>query len=125
MELPVIAERPDTIVYGPLADTQETPDVVLVRVNGLGLMTLKDAVPEACIEGKPQCHIIALAKEKNAVAASVGCALSRARTGMGPEELSCVIPGRRLEEVITALESTAGLNRNMANYAATDAQRFS
>ena len=125
MELPVVAERPDSIVYGPLADTQETPDVVLVRVNGLGLMTLKDAVPEACIEGKPQCHIIALAKEKNTVAASVGCALSRARTGMGPEELSCVIPGRRLEEVITALESTVGLNRNMANYAATDAQRFS
>ena len=125
MELPVVTERPTTIVYGPLADAQETPDVVLLRVNGLGLMTLKDAVPETYIEGKPQCHIVALAKERNAVAASVGCALSRARTGMHPEELTCVIPGNRLQEVITALESTVGLNRSMANYAAKDAQRFS
>ena len=88
-------------------------------------MTLKDAVPEIYIEGKPQCHIVALAKEGNAVAASVGCALSRARTGMRPEELTCVIPGNRLQEVITALESAVRLNRNMANYAAKDAQRFS
>ena len=125
MELPIVTERPETVVYGPLADAQQAPDVVLMRISGLGLMTLKDAVPETRIEGKPQCHIIALAKEKNAVAASVGCALSRARTAMGSEELSCVIPGSRLEEVITSLESTVALNRGMANYAATDAQRFS
>ena len=124
MALPVVTETPETVVYGPLADAQDAPDVVLLRISGLGLMTLKDAIPEMYIEGKPQCHIVALAKERNAVAASVGCALSRARTGMRPEELTCVIPGSRLDEVATALESTVGLNRSMANYAATDAQRF-
>ena len=124
MGLPVVTERPEAVVYGPLADATETPDVVLLRISGLGLMTLKDAVPEMVIEGKPQCHIVAIAKEQNAVAASVGCALSRARTGMRPEELTCVIPGGRLEEVTAALEATVGLNRSMAHYAATDAQRF-
>lgn len=124
MGLPVVAERPEAVVYGPLADATEQPDVVLLRVTGLGLMTLKDAVPEMRIEGKPQCHIVAIAKEQNGVAASVGCALSRVRTGMGPEEMTCVIPGARLEAVVSALESTLGLNRSMANYAATDAQRF-
>jgi hypothetical protein len=98
--------------------------VVLLRVNGLALMTLKDALPELRIEGKPQCHIIAIAKEQGVVAASVGCALSRARTGMRPEEMTCAIPGRRLTEVVAALESAAGLDRAMANYAATDAKRF-
>ena len=122
--LPAVADKPTAVVYGPLADVADAPDVVLMRVDGLGLMTLKDAVPEMQIEGKPQCHIVALAKEQKVVAASVGCALSRARTGMRPEELTCVIPGSRLEEVATALESTVGLNRAMANYAATDAQRF-
>jgi len=122
--LPVVADKPGAVVYGPLGESRDEPDVVLLRVSGLGLMTLKDAVPETRIEGKPQCHIVAIAKEQNAVAASVGCALSRARTGMRPEELTCVIPGRRLEEVVTALEATVGLNRAMANYAASDAQRF-
>ena len=122
--LPAVADKPTAVVYGPLADVADAPDLVLMRVDGLGLMTLKDAVPEMQIEGKPQCHIVALAKEQKAVAASVGCALSRARTGMRPEEHTCVIPGSRLEEVATALESTVGLNRAMAHYAATDAQRF-
>ena len=122
--LPVVARRPASVVYGPLADATALPDVVLLRVNGLGVMTLSDAVPEVRIEGKPQCHIVAMAKEQNAVAASVGCALSRTRTGMGPEELTCVIPGRRLTEVVEALESTVSLNRAMTSYAATDAQRF-
>ena len=124
LALPAVADKPTAVVYGPLADVVDTPDVVLLRINSLGLMTLKDAVPEMHIEGKPQCHIVALAKKQKAVAASVGCALSRARTGMRPEELTCVIPASRLEEVATALESTVGLNRAMANYAATDAQRF-
>ena len=122
--LPVVASRPETVVYGPLAEATETPDVVLLRLNGLGLMTLRDAVPDVQFEGKPQCHIVAIAKERNTVAASVGCALSRARTGMGPEEMTCVIPGARLAEVAGALEATVGLNRAMANYAATDAKRF-
>jgi len=122
--LPIVTERPEAVVYGPLAEAEAAPDVVLLRTNGLGLMTLKDAVPDMHIEGKPQCHVIAIAKEQNAVAASVGCALSRARTGMSPDEVTCVIPGVRLEEITTALESTVGLNRAMANYAATDAQRF-
>ena len=124
MGLPVVSQRPDSVVYGPLAETQASPDVVLLRISALGLMTLKDAVPEMRIEGKPQCHIIAIAKEQNAVAASVGCALSRARTGMPPEELTCAIPAERLEAVVEALESTVDLNRSMAYYAATDAKRF-
>ena len=124
LSLPRVAERPAGVVYGPLAECGAPPDVVLLRINGLGLMTLKDAFPEMPIEGKPQCHIVALARERNLVAASVGCALSRARTGMRPEEMTCVIPGRRLAEAVETLEATVGLDRAMAGYAAADAKRF-
>ena len=122
--LPRVTDTPGTVLYGPLADTRSDPDVVLVRVDGLALMTLKDSLPELRIEGKPQCHIIAIAKEEGTVAASVGCALSRARTGMRPEEMTCAIPGHRVAEVVEALEGTVRLNQAMANYAATDARRF-
>lgn len=122
--LPRVTERPGTVVYEPLAEASGEVDVVLLRINGLALMTLHSAVPDLRIEGKPQCHIIALAKENELVAASVGCALSRARTGMKSEEMTCAIPGRRLGEVVAKLEATADLDRTMARYAAADAKRF-
>jgi uncharacterized protein (DUF169 family) len=119
-----VTEKPHTIVYGPLADTSSAPDVVLLRINGFALMTLKDALPGLRIEGKPQCHIVAIAKEQGEVAASVGCALSRARTGMRPEEMTCAIPGNKLAAVVEAIEAAVALDRMMAGYAADDARRF-
>jgi uncharacterized protein (DUF169 family) len=56
--LPKVSGDPDTIIYGPLADAEGEPDVVLVRLNPLGLMILRDAYPQTAIEGKPQCHIV-------------------------------------------------------------------
>jgi uncharacterized protein (DUF169 family) len=123
--LPQVRVQPESIAYGPLADGTAMPDVVLVRVDGVGLMGLHGAIPDLAVEGRPQCHIVALAKEKNAVAASVGCALSRARTGMPPEQMTCAIPGRRLREVVERLEATVGLDKVMANYAAQQAKDFS
>jgi uncharacterized protein (DUF169 family) len=122
--LPRVAVKPETVVYGPLAQASGMPDVVLLRINGFALMTLKDALPNLRIEGKPQCHIVAIAKEQGQVAASVGCALSRARTGMQPEEMTCAIPGRLLADVVSAIEAAATLDRMMASYAAADAKRF-
>ena len=122
--LPRVSEKPETVVYGPLAQASSAPDVVLLRINGFALMTLKDALVGLRIEGKPQCHIIAIAKEQGVVAASVGCALSRARTGMRPEEMTCAIPGARLAEVVAALEAAVTLDRMMASYAVADAERF-
>ena len=122
--LPQLHNRPAQVVYGPLASFPADPDVVLVRINALALMTLKDAFPNLRIEGKPQCHIIAIAKENGEIAASVGCALSRARTGMRSEELTCALPGSRLTEIVPAIEVASNLDRAMASYAGADAQRF-
>lgn len=122
--LPRVAETPSAIVYGPLAEATAMPDVVLLRIDGRALMTLHGALPELRIEGRPQCHIVAIAKEAGEVAASVGCALSRARTGMKASEMTCAIPGPRLGEVIARLEATSTLDRQMARYAAADARRF-
>ena len=45
--------------------------MVLVRLTAKSLMVLSDAVPGLRIEGKPQCHIVAIAKEHGEIAASV------------------------------------------------------
>jgi uncharacterized protein (DUF169 family) len=122
--IPTVASRPSAITYGPLARVTSQPDVVLVRTNARGVMTIGDAIPELTIEGKPQCHIIAIAKEQGRPAASVGCALSRARTGIGAHEMTCALAGSRLEEHVTAIESAASVDTTVARYAAIDAERF-
>ena len=87
-------------------------------------MTIKNAVPDLPVEGKPQCHIVAIAKEQGRVAASAGCALSRARTGMRVDEATCVFPAETLPALVRELEHHAELDSQMAHYAADDARRF-
>ena len=123
--LPVVPHGTDTVAYAPLATASFAPQVVLVRLNARSLMTVKNAVPELTVQGKPQCHIVAIAKNQQRVAASVGCALSRARTGMGVDEATCVFPAATLPTLIIELEHHAALDSSMARYASTDARRFS
>jgi uncharacterized protein (DUF169 family) len=65
-----------------------------------------------------------VAKEEGEPAASVGCALSRARTGMSANEMTCAIPARQLPAVVDAVTATEGLDTAAARYAAEDARRF-
>lgn len=123
--IPVVRDRPGAITYGPLADTPVDPDVILVRLTAKSLMVLSDALPGLRVEGKPQCHIVAAAKEQGEVVASVGCMLSRTRTGMSSGEVTCAIPAARVSEVVDRLELTARADAAVASYAAEDARRFS
>jgi uncharacterized protein (DUF169 family) len=123
-QIPVVRERPGSVVYGPLAETPSDPDVVFLRLNAKQLMVLSDAIPGLRIEGKPPCHIVAVAKEQGEIAASVGCALSRVRTGMPATEMTCAIPAARLEDVVDAIERNAVADTTVARYAADDARRF-
>ncbi len=122
--IPAVTKRPALITYGPLADTPVDPSVILLRLNAQGMMVMSDAIPELRIEGKPQCHIIAVAHEHGRVAASVGCALSRARTGMGAHTLTCAIPAAAAADVTELVERTSGVDAVVTRYAASDAQRF-
>jgi uncharacterized protein (DUF169 family) len=122
--IPTVAERPGAVTYGPLAESPIDPDVVMIRINAKQLMVLSDAVPDLRIEGKPQCHVVAVAKEQGQVAASVGCMLSRTRTAMGNGEMTCAIPASRLTEVVERIRSTAAADAAVAAYAAEDARRF-
>ena len=123
--IPAVSERPEYVTYGPLAESPVEPDVVLLRVNPKQLMVLSDALPGLRIEGKPQCHIVAIAKESGAPAASVGCILSRTRTAMPSTESTCALPGPALADIVDRVEKTAAIDAGVSSYAAQDAARFS
>lgn len=124
-QIPVVKERSQFITYGPLAETSVEPDVVFLRLNAKQAMLLSDAIPDLRFEGKPQCHIVPLAKEDDTIAVSVGCMLSRVRTGMSNNEMTCAIPAKRLAEVIDRLKTNASADNAVAAYASSDASRFS
>jgi uncharacterized protein (DUF169 family) len=98
---------------------------VFVRLTGRQMMVMSDAIPDLRIEGKPQCHIVAVAKEEGVPAASVGCALSRVRTGMPPTEMTCAIPAAKLPEILASIQQHSSADNAVARYAADDATRFS
>lgn len=122
--IPAVSPGHRYVTYGPLADTPVAPDVVFLRVNAKQAMTLSDALPGLRFEGKPQCHIVAIAKERGEVAVSVGCMLSRVRTGMPNTEMTCAIPGRRLAEVVQRIKTAGAIDGTVASYASEDSRRF-
>ncbi len=122
--IPTVRERPGAITYGPLAETTIEPDVVFLRISPKQAMMLHAAVPDLRFEGKPQCHIVPIAKEEGQVAVSVGCMLSRVRTGMATSELTCAIPAARLMDVADALAQVRKADDAVARYAADDQTRF-
>ena len=122
--IPAVAQRPGAVLYGPLAAAALDPDVVLLRLTAKQLMLVNDAWPELRFEGKPQCHIIPIAKESGAVAVSSGCMLSRVRTGMANNEVTCAVPAAKLAELVARLRRAQAADFKVAAYAAEDAKRF-
>ncbi len=122
--IPVVRQRPEYILYGPLQDTPGDPDVVFLRLHAKQAMILHDAIPTLRFAGKPQCHIIAIAKEQQEVAISVGCMLSRVRTGMPNQQMTCALPAGRLAEIVEHLQATCQADTAVAAYAAQDGHRF-
>jgi uncharacterized protein (DUF169 family) len=118
-----LTRQPAAISYGPLGEATSVPDVVLLRVSPRQMMEIADAVPVE-LSGKPQCQILPRAADNKVVAASMGCALSRARTGMSDDELTCAVPGERVEELALALTSVVRADQAVAGYADVDKQRF-
>jgi uncharacterized protein (DUF169 family) len=119
-----VKDKPGSIVYGPLDALPVEPDVVFLRLSPKQAMVLDDALGGVRFEGKPQCHVLAIAKDGGETAISVGCMLSRVRTGMASTEMSCAIPAARLAETVAALRRNAATERAVAAYAAADAARF-
>ena len=120
----VVREKPTSIVYGPLRDMPVEPSVILLRLNGKQQMLLHDAWRGLRFEGKPQCHIIPIAKESGEIAVSVGCTLSRVRTGMSNNEVTCAIPASRMSLLIERLRAARAADNAVAAYAAEDSKRF-
>lgn len=114
---PRVAATPAAITYEPL-DEAEDPDVILVRLTASSLMALQGAWPELLVVTKPQCQIVPLALE-GTIAVSPGCAVSRVRTGLPAEELTCALPAR-LAEIVARVEHSRAADAVVSAHADSD-----
>ena len=124
MNLPVIQNQPNYISYHPLKKIQTDPDVILIKINAYQAMLIHDCIENIGFAGKPQCHIIPLAKEKEQISISTGCMLSRIRTQLPNEFMTCAIPGNQFEAFVEKLEVRHQANQKVSTYAYQDRQRF-
>ena len=113
---------PVSIQYGPLDEAHGTPDVVLLRVTPRQMMEIADAVPVE-FSGKPQCQVLPMAVA-GTISASMGCALSRERIGMGDDEMTCAVPGARMAELMEGLRAVCRADSAVVAYASADKMRF-
>jgi uncharacterized protein (DUF169 family) len=115
---PAVATTPAANTYEPLEEADD-PDVVLIRLTAGSLMTLHGACPELSVVTKPQCQIVPLALE-GTIAVSPGCAVSRVRTGLPSDELTCALPARDLDEIVTRLTRSRAADAAVSAYADGD-----
>lgn len=115
---PSVATTPAAITYEPL-DEVEHADVVLVRLTASSLMSLQGACPDLSLVTKPQCQIVPLALE-GAISVSPGCAVSRVRTGLPADELTCALPADDLADIVARLAQSAAADAAVSAYAGAD-----
>jgi uncharacterized protein (DUF169 family) len=119
---PHLPLAPRTVRYEPANEAAE-PDVILARLSATSLMTLQGAWPALNLVTKPQCQIVPRAYQGE-TAVSPGCAVSRVRTGLPADELTCALPARQLPEIVERLEQASSADRAVSDFAAADRQAF-
>ena len=114
--IPVLKNRPQAVIYGPLSQIPLPPDVVLLFVNADQTLILSEAsqqleggLPPAM--GRPACAVVPQALNNNQTALSLGCCGARAYLDvLTPGVAVYAIPGKKLEAFTERVAALAKAN---------------
>jgi uncharacterized protein (DUF169 family) len=121
-QIPRLAKTPKAILYAPLGETTEQPDVVLFAMKPAGAMLLQEAANRAGVGsgapalGRPTCMALPASLQHVAIT-SLGCIGNRVYTGLGEDEMYVVLRGKDLPAVIEALKAIGTANQALRDYA--------
>jgi uncharacterized protein (DUF169 family) len=122
-KIPRVSQQGPGVLYGDLALFPEEPDVVVMWLIPHQAMIFNEAVGDVNwagelmqISGRPGCAAIPRAMERGKPGLSLGCAGTRAFSGIGDDELLAIVPGRQLEAFVAALERTVNVNEAVMSY---------
>ncbi|HTA43475.1 MAG TPA: DUF169 domain-containing protein [Bryobacteraceae bacterium] len=114
--IPVLAARPQYVIYGRLADVPLYPDVVLLFVRADQTLILSEAsqqleggLPPAM--GRPACAIIPQARNTGRTAMSLGCCGARAYLDVLSDDVALyAVPGAILEAFVARVAALSRAN---------------
>jgi uncharacterized protein (DUF169 family) len=128
--IPVLKDRPAHVVYAPLAETPQAPDVVLLMVNANQTLILAEATQQiegswAPALGRPACAIVPQASNTGRTALSLGCCGARAYLDvLTPDVALYAIPGGKLEAFVERIEALAKANAVLTQFHSLRRQDF-
>jgi uncharacterized protein (DUF169 family) len=120
--IPVLKNRPQAVIYGPLSQVPLPPDVVLLFVNADQTLVLSEAsqqleggLPPAM--GRPACAVVPQALNNNQTALSLGCCGARAYLDvLTPGVAVYAIPGSKLEAFTERVAALAKANAVLSSF---------
>jgi uncharacterized protein (DUF169 family) len=122
VDVPRVPAGHRVVLYSPLRSALAAPDAVITRGDALQAMMLYEAGRRLklgdveAVMGRPTCAAIPSAMAGNSVSLSTGCIGARIHARLSPEEMVFALPGRRLEEILTALEQVCSVNHELSGY---------
>jgi uncharacterized protein (DUF169 family) len=120
--VPVLPSQPEFILYSPLAETPQTPDVVLLFVNARQSLILSEAAQQVDNRnppamGRPACAVVPQVMNSGASAFSFGCCGARAYLDLLTDETAIfAIPGDKLEHYVDRVATLAQANAALSKF---------
>ena len=123
-KIPAMSKKGSGVVYGPLADLPVEPDVVLMWLTPAQAMVYNEATGDASwtasspatVSGRPGCTALPLAMASGEPKMALGCIGMRTFTGIANDQLLVTVPGDKVADLTTALETTVAANAGMQSF---------
>jgi uncharacterized protein (DUF169 family) len=121
-QIPRLPKTPAAILYAPLGDSPNDPDVVLFACKPSAAMLLNEAAGRAGVAsgmpalGRPTCMALPATMAHGSIM-SLGCMGNRVYTGLGEDEMYLVLRGSDLAKVADALGVITSANSALQQYA--------
>jgi len=129
-QMPRVAPGHRAVVYEPLRGARRQPDAVISTGRALQAMLLFEAVrrlgmPGSGIgSGRPTCAAIPQAMAGDTISVSFGCVGARTYVGLQPDEMVFALPGKRLQEIVSVLETVSAVNQELGEFHARQRAAF-
>ncbi len=116
-----LPKTPKHVMYAPLAEAKQAPDLVIVRGLPGKLMLLQEAAYRAGVKvdspllARPTCMAIPSAIA-GGVTSSTGCVGNRVYTGLDDNELYVMVPGAEIGKIADQLQTIVAANATLSYY---------
>lgn len=121
-QIPVLQSQPQYVVYGPLAQAETAPDVVMLFVNSNQTLILSEAAQQvenqvAPAMGRPACAVVPQVMNTGRAALSLGCCGARAYLDVLSDDVAIfAIPGAKLAVYAERIETLSKANAVLSQF---------